>query len=51
MIGTGASAYTRPGAQLLTGAVTNRPQSAQALARALQRTSPAAGLIAAQPIE
>lgn len=51
MIGMGASAYTRPGAQLLTGAVTNRPQSAQALARALQRTSPAAGLIAAQPIE
>lgn len=51
MVGTGASAYTRLGSKLITEAVTRRPESAQAIAKALRAASPAAGLIAAQPIE
>ena len=51
MVGTGASVYTRPGSKLITEAVTRRPESAQAIAKALRAASPAAGLIAAQPIE
>lgn len=49
LVGAGASAYTRPGAKLLTEAITRRPDAAVPLARALQSSSPALGLIAAQP--
>jgi hypothetical protein len=38
--GAGALMYSRPMQGLLTNALTNRPQSAQAIAEAMRRTSP-----------
>lgn len=47
LLGAGAM-YTKPMQSLLSGAVTSRPQSAQAMAEALRKASPGFGLLGGQ---
>jgi hypothetical protein len=47
----GGLAYTAPGSKALAGLVTARPQFAQPIAEAIQKTSPLLGLLAPQVIK
>lgn len=47
-LAAGGAMYTRPMQSLLSGAVTARPQSAQAMAEALRKASPGFGLLGGQ---